>query len=439
MDQLCPPKSVDPLTVLPRELAETVLEHLSFRQRMNACLVSKGWTHFIRSIPNLWSHLDLSDAKRKVRTAFISRAVNTARTRLKVATLNNLFDFDKTLMALIKHCQLEELTLLGCGYQGVNLTETLREVQTLRCFRITEGTVFSAAELAYVMTAQSERLEVLDCWVSGNLGALTAPLHLPKLKSLSLFFRKNSDPNRFLAAIPSGCPALHSLTIHQDNDILSRSAILDLQNCPGLRYLDFHIETHNLQHQLRVPLGLTTLKLDRDLTRQIPQYELPRLEDLSFHAFGRSLHQIERLLDTTSAVDPSTAQDDAQNQPSGLHTLFATQAVCSGIDDAHRLLSHLRLGSLRTLGLPCCSGMDDSVAAVIAASKLKKLRYLDLTQAELTGVGVKVLVKSLSLETLVLNDCAKVSPDAVEWARAKGVTVRYRMSGEPSGARKLRF
>lgn len=439
MDQLCPPKSVDPLTVLPRELAETILQYLSFRQRMNACLVSKGWAQFIRSIPSLWSHLDLSSAKRKVRTAFISRAVNTARTKLKVATLNNLYDFDKTVAALIKHCQLEELVLLACGYQGINLSAILKQAQTLRSLRITEGTVFSAVELTHVASAQSERLEVLDCWISGSPGGLDPPLRLPKLRSLSLSFRKNSDPTRFLEAIPSGCPALHSLTIHHDDDVLPRRSILDLRNCSSLRYLDFHIQIHDLQHQLRVPLGLTTLTIDCGFIREMPQYELPRLEALSVHACGHLLHDMEHLLAATSAVDLNTAQDDSQIQPSGLHTLVITQAVSIGINEAHRLLSHPRLKSLRKLCLQRHSGMNDAVAAVIAALELKELRCLDLTQAELTGVGVKVLVNSLNLETLVLNDCAKVSPDAVEWARAKGVTVKYRMSGEPSGGRKLRF
>lgn len=76
MTKLCPPKSVDPMTMLPRELAEIILEHLTFRQRMNACLVSKQWAKFIRSCPDLWRHLDLSNSRKKVKNAFISRAVS---------------------------------------------------------------------------------------------------------------------------------------------------------------------------------------------------------------------------------------------------------------------------------------------------------------------------------------------------------------------------
>ena len=79
MDKLCPPKSVDPMTVLPRELAEIIMNHLSFRQRMNACLVSKEWTKFVRSCPDLWSHLDLSNSRKKVGNAFVSRAVSDSR------------------------------------------------------------------------------------------------------------------------------------------------------------------------------------------------------------------------------------------------------------------------------------------------------------------------------------------------------------------------
>lgn len=87
MNKLCPPKSVDPMTVLPRELAEIILQHLTFKQRMNACLVSKQWTKFIRSCPDLWSHLDLSNPRRKVKNAFVSRAVSVITLRHSVDVL----------------------------------------------------------------------------------------------------------------------------------------------------------------------------------------------------------------------------------------------------------------------------------------------------------------------------------------------------------------
>ena len=137
MDKLSPPKSVDPLTVLPPELAEIVLEYLSFRQRVNACMVTKQWARFIQSIPNLWTHLNLTGARKKVSNKFVSKAINVAENKLTAATLNNLYDFDRALKALIRTCPLEELTLLKCGLQGQPLTDELSQAKCLK--RLTLG------------------------------------------------------------------------------------------------------------------------------------------------------------------------------------------------------------------------------------------------------------------------------------------------------------
>ena len=72
--KIAPPKSCDPMTKLPREMAEHVLKGLSFQQLMKACLVSKQWMLLIRSMPGLWHHLDFSHAKHNVKVRFISSA-----------------------------------------------------------------------------------------------------------------------------------------------------------------------------------------------------------------------------------------------------------------------------------------------------------------------------------------------------------------------------
>lgn len=41
--QLSPAHAIDPLTVLPVELVEMVMEHLSFRTMVRCLRVSKGW------------------------------------------------------------------------------------------------------------------------------------------------------------------------------------------------------------------------------------------------------------------------------------------------------------------------------------------------------------------------------------------------------------
>lgn len=439
MGQLCPPKSVDPLTVLPRELAETVLEYLSFRQRMNACLVSKRWTQFIRSTPNLWRHLDLSGARRKVRTAFISRVINIARARLRNVTLSNLYDFDKTLNAIAKHCPIEELTLLECGLQSHNLTSLLAPAKTLRSLKITEGSPLNSHELLALLVSLSDRLEVLDCWMIGRQspGEYHAPC--PKLTSLSLTFGDNCVHSAFLDQLSDHFPALQTLILRQNNRARLVPGMIDFSGCKRLRRLSFCMGSRVLQ-QLRFPPGLTALELECWSPLSEPASDLPVLEELAVKG-PSSLRAVEYLLDTpTRSITSADVGRDLEASPrSQLRKLSTLESSYADRTDIANLLSHPRMKGIETLSFARTVGIDDDVVAGLASSKLERLREVDLTGTDLSGVGVKCLVSMLNLSSLVLNDCRNVSPDAVEWARSKGVAVQHRMSNNLAGGRKVRY
>jgi F-box/TPR repeat protein Pof3 len=52
------------------------------------------------------------------------------------------------------------------------------------------------------------------------------------------------------------------------------------------------------------------------------------------------------------------------------------------------------------------------------------LQRLDVSGTKITGVAVKQLVK-MGIKWLKLDECIEVSPDAVDYARAKGVDVQF--------------
>lgn len=438
MDQLCPPKSVDPMTVLPRELAETILDYLSFRQRMNACLVSKQWTQFIRSIPNQWRHLDLSGARRKVRSAFVSRVINVARSKMSAATLSNLYDFDKTLVALIKHCPLTDLTLLECGLQSENLTTMLRPAKALRSLKIDEGSHLNSHELLRLTSALSDRLEILECSITGRQAPTAYHVRCEKLTSLTIHFDDSCNHSRFFHNIPDHFPSLEMLSVHQDRGVIAGVPTYDLRPCEKLRHLDFDVKGLGLQ-QLRIPRSLTCFKLNTQCSAAIPPFHLPLLNDLMVRG-ATSLREVEYLLGAHSAPGfPEATHEPVLAQPTKLHRLTITTGSCTGGEDAEQLFCHPRLKSLTDLRLGWCSGIDDRVVETIVSAKLEKLDHVGLLGAGVTGVGVKQLVSSLNLKTLDLSQCRSVSPDAVEWARAKGVIVKYWISDDTAGGRKLRY
>lgn len=70
---------------------------------------------------------------------------------------------------------------------------------------------------------------------------------------------------------------------------------------------------------------------------------------------------------------------------------------------------------------------------------LPNLRTLDLSETDITGVGVKHALKATHLERLVVNNCRKIGIDAIDWARSQGVRVDYRMSDDTPEGRKVRY
>ena len=71
----------------------------------------------------------------------------------------------------------------------------------------------------------------------------------------------------------------------------------------------------------------------------------------------------------------------------------------------------------------CNSTLDDGIVGAITET-FPDLITLDLSSSKITGVTVKGLVKGCShLQTLKLNDCTEVWPDAIQWARSKGINV----------------
>jgi hypothetical protein len=92
--------------------------------------------------------------------------------------------------------------------------------------------------------------------------------------------------------------------------------------------------------------------------------------------------------------------------------------------ERYDLTALLESGTLSELTDFCISESDvDDVIMLQIASKCPRLEHVDLRGCYITGVAVKELCSLTTMKTLKMSDCYKVSADAIEWARAKGVTV----------------
>ncbi|KAK5173525.1 uncharacterized protein LTR77_002206 [Saxophila tyrrhenica] len=476
LDIISPPKSVDPLTMLPRELAETILEHLSFRERVNASRVSKGWAAFIRSTPNLWTHLDLSHAHRKVPAKFISRAINVGRSRLRKASLNRLWDFDKTLVALVKQCQLEELVLLQCGLQGTNLVRSIHSAKHLKSFNFGRDTQIPDEDLAAILKAISDRVEAISVTVGDQYKCIPASALTQrsvvrfdsvceKLTSLTCTWVSTRCATTLLATASILYPNIKFLAIHQRlNETVSRPGRqIPLAECKQLLQLDLEVDLFN-EDRLTLPPSLVRLRLAPIGSGHRPEpflslassiTALPCLQELSIVGWGHAwVHTLCYVLLRRHENDPpntrnqeSATDDSLLDLPSNAlaepQSKLRRLAVDYGIHEQNgkslcAFLDVERLRELEHLAWTSAALCDDDEVSDIV-KKQPKLRTLDLTGSSVTGVGVKEAAKLQNLEELVLDDCRFLGEDAVEWARAQGLRVRHKMKKEISGAKKVRY
>jgi F-box/TPR repeat protein Pof3 len=443
MTELSPPTSVDPLTVLPRELAEQILDYLTFRQLMNTCLVSKQWSQFIRRTPNLWRHLDLTHAKRKVKNTFVSRAINTGRLKLKTATLNNLFDFDKALSALARICPLEELNLRDTGLLSNEIVEMLKSVKTLRILRIYKGTTMFSPALSSILQHTSTTLETLVCEDLSvhqrALGFQIPPCDFPNLQKLDLAWSSAWRGSHLLTQSLSNMPNLRDLKLHElSNTGTHQLFTIDLSGLASLSTLDLLLDVRKA-NRIMLPTTVKSLAIgtwkpqharfwDDNSGLEPLQWSLPLLEELRLCVAETPFDKFELALRTMGL-------SDAQ-KPARLHSLSMTASDVRGTL-TKETLSHPRLAELKHLSLECCHGVDDSHLSLVAAT-LTKLQSLNVSGTEVTGAGIKEVVNN-GLKKLVANDSRFVGLDAIQWARSQGVQVEHRNTDALSGGKKLRY
>ena len=96
--------------------------------------------------------------------------------------------------------------------------------------------------------------------------------------------------------------------------------------------------------------------------------------------------------------------------------------------------------ALKNLELESCCLDDEDLLGI--AAHCPNLVNLDLSNNDnVTGVGLKELVNRLSrtIKSICLINCEGVGRDAVEWARCKGVRVRYAfpMTRMPNTGRRI--
>ncbi|KAF2100976.1 hypothetical protein NA57DRAFT_55047 [Rhizodiscina lignyota] len=429
------PQDTDPISVLPVELNIMIFDYLSFSEIVSCLRVSKKWANYLTAEPRYWRDLDLSNARKTVPYKSIAKYRAYSQNKITRATLYRHSD-SRTLSWLALRSPLQSLDFRADSY-GPN-------------------SIISALQTSFQ-----------------NSASLTF-LHVGQSMTLSLATAVDA-----LAA----CPSLNSAWF--DRIHRNRNAVINWPNLPNLRDVRFNA-IENVQHGQNAGYSPQLSKLlQRAPNLETFVYEEPKFRfhweshsldsvqhlqrffvrgDVQPCSFPRSLKHIK--LQSTS-VYRNRAAPIVSNllQLPLLETLEASGAAAG---TTHKLLASAPLGSttpplrrlvlnyidcplphgiaitlkdilkqcpnIEELGLES-SELTDEIAETIP-DILPRLRRIGLAWTQITGVTIKALVQKLpkgQLEFLDVSYCQSLSPDAVDWAKAQGVRVKYSMAEGFSG------
>ncbi|KAK4561133.1 hypothetical protein LTR86_005088 [Recurvomyces mirabilis] len=432
--ELSPLKSVDPLTVLPRELAEIILQHLTFQQRMNACLVSAQWAGFIRSLPDLWQHLDLRSSRRKVSTKFISRAINIGRQKLTTASLSNLYDFDKSLQALIRHCPITTLTLLNVGLQSDNLLQALKHAKQLKVLRFTDGVEIGTQTIQRLMLQHAASLEEVQCHpmtAMNDFNILDG--RYDHMTTLTIRAQTFASRPSFFDRLSASMPHLRSLTaIATGRAEPLLPPVLHLEGMNYLEYLDLEMGAGSVGGVI-LPPTIVSLRFASAIARWLPHFPdrselpLPSLKRLTLHLpIEQNVLVLKFLMNS----------DEKQLEHSRLEYLDIALPTISDLLDSEDLPTFVELRHLSCKQLDTVS--EEDIARI--AQGCPKLQTIDLSGSTIDGLMVKRLALELrELQQLIVDDCRLLGRDAVDWARSQGLRVDARSADAVKTGRKVRY
>ncbi|EPB83520.1 hypothetical protein HMPREF1544_09741 [Mucor circinelloides 1006PhL] len=410
-----PPPSYDFMKILPYDIISLIFSMLSFDRRIQCTGVSRTWRGFALGWSGMWRDLDFGD--RKVSYTTIKNYLSYAKGRhvRRFAMMDaDQARMKKILQLLIdENCQyIEVLDFVRCEMPITLLSRMLRLVgKHVTSLRVDEcgievDTVFKEV---LPQCASLTHLSMLDI-ETGDMEDLrhsTTPFPVTHLR---LSISGEANINWILAQ----CQGINVLEI-KTADIPIRDAYISLMTMPYLKELHYTVGS-NYRVNTRWPLP--------DNTATEPGLEKCNVRgDISFtgdllggiiRKASKSLRQLS-MLDCAS-MDTTLAQLVIEPGLPCLEVLNIDKMIVFEEWHLHTIISSCP--TIQELSMSWNSEVTDSVLSDLK-TVTKKLRKLDLSHCtNITGVGLQQLVQAHgeTLEKLKLNNCQRISSDAIRWA-----------------------
>ncbi|OCK85880.1 hypothetical protein K432DRAFT_388256 [Lepidopterella palustris CBS 459.81] len=437
--QLSPPKAIDPFAVLPIELVEMIISYLTFRNMVTCLRVSMQWKRFLISRVSLWTHLDLSHARRQVSVAFVRDCIRRSQFKIKTATIHRFTNSD-VLRSLATTCKsLSTLDFLSGSIAGDSLCEVAMCATQLKRLTLAPHIEISLDAVTQVLRHRPTLSHAEFFSINSTGIRADWRVDLPNLQTLTLTASTScSNPSSINLNLPSlyaRAPNLAHLKLNSwqtspHSGLLEEQDFTPLPSLTSLALTRFTLSTFP-----RLPPSLHTLILSSDncvnFTTLSPlsarndqnalDAHLPLLRDLEISCvagIGAGLFEKLLLEDGNSG-----GVEEGERGGSKLMRLSLANADIPDAVTLFALLSNPRLAALSILDLTAGPVDDEAVAALITL--FPNLTHLNLAKTRVTGVSVKALVKNLGkpgLKWLGVDYCMGItSEDAVRLARGRGV------------------
>ncbi|KAK5149623.1 hypothetical protein LTR04_006993 [Oleoguttula sp. CCFEE 6159] len=401
---------------------------------VNCLRVTKHWHRFLTSLPPLWTDLDLFYAKRPVPPKFIRQCVTRSNGKVKRAVIHRLKD-DQVLSHLTSRCySLEELVLVSGGMDSDSLLRACSLSPRLSRLIIGIEVSVTLDAVTQILSHNTQLVHAeFRCIYSGGWVAQWL-VELPNLQTLRLGGSDKQGLGSAALDIPAlikNTPNLRTLALCSWK-LLNSFLNLDFSVLTKLEHL--RLEKFPLNPYPRLPDSLRSLMMDvhRGTSHfvNLTHSYLPLLTELELSGCF-ALVVVQHLQEVIQQRRGSTVVTDAF--PSLRKLSLDADTSCHQLQDLEwaRNVEELRLQA---------TVLTDAVVEQLPIL-FPRLTRLDLSRTRVTGVGVKAIVQQLGgqLAWLGVDFCPDLGPDAVEWARGRGIAVAHQMHVDLGGERKLRY
>ncbi|KAF7714734.1 Uncharacterized protein PECH_007729 [Penicillium ucsense] len=436
----------DPFAVLPLEIAMFIINQFSFREMVGLLRVCKGWERLFCSMSHLWMDINLSGARQKVPWTAIRTYIRRSKAMLTAATIKHLSapSAVKTLEFLGRCPQLEHLEL-WVAHDGRDFYQKFKGSKNLKSLVL------------------SPELPIEHDYVGKLLE------DLPNLERLTIWNVKTRHPylERPIFVWPKLLPKLKSITLASQQDMLVReehSRNFHVLSIPGMTENSEHVVYPKLE-ELRLdynPLLHSAYRFPNATTRPMPPLRRLELRGMTMEtnicATMPDTIEYLHIQGGASARYLATPLEPPGNRLPRLHTLrfedtgFAPQQTLSVFLQAglvslrtlhingclqmtvQDLLNMVRefpeLGDLTELSVINMPNLDDHAASSIL-SDFSKLKVLDISCTEITGVTIRRIADTrlsgstevARLDRLIARNCEGISPDAITYGREIGLQI----------------